>query len=108
MYNQFQCEDAQDRQNRLVDHGVLFLNGHEICLVCLKCPTFDEDGKIISLIKHHVSYFPEKITHVHKHCHDVIHSTKNHVLIQYDDGDGRKFYDNIKSLSKPNQWSMYQ
>jgi hypothetical protein len=108
IFNQVVCEDAQEKQNRLTDRGVLVLNAPNICAVCLEGQSFDEDGKIISLIKHHVSYFPEKITHVHKHCHDVIHSTKNHVLIQYDDGDGRKFYDNIKSLSKPNQWSMYQ
>ena len=108
MYNQFRREDEQDRQNRLVDNGVLFLNGPEICLVCLKCPNFDENGKTISLIKHHVSYFPQKIAHVHKQCHDEIHATDNHVLIQYDKGDSKKFYDNLKSLSKTNQGSMYQ
>ena len=108
IFNQVVCEDAQEKQNRLVKRGVLVLNGHNICAVCSEGQSFDEDGKIISLIKHHVRYFPEKISYVHKHCHDVIHSTKNHVLIQCDDGDGRKFYDNKESLSKPNQWSMYQ
>ena len=108
MYNQFRCEDEQDRQNRLADHGVLFLNGPEICLVCLKCPNFDEDGKIISLIKHHVSYFSQKIAHVHTQCHDKIHATDNHFLIQYDKDDGKKFYGNIESLPKNLSRSTYQ
>ena len=108
MYNQFRREDEQDRQNRLVDNGVLFLNGPEICLVCLKCPNFDEDGKIISLIKHHVGYFPQKIAHVHKQCHDEIHASDNHVLIQYDKGDSKKFYDNLESLPKNSSGDMYQ
>ena len=56
MYNQFRREDEQDRQNRLADNGALLLNGPEICAVCSKCQNFDEEGKIISLIKHHVSY----------------------------------------------------
>ena len=108
MYNHFQCEDAQDRQNRLVDNGVLFLNGPDICLVCLKCPTFDEDDKIISLIKHHVRYFPQKIAHVHDACHKKIHATDNHFLIQYDKDDGTKFWANQKALSKKTPRSMYQ
>ena len=108
MYNQFRCEDEQDRQNRLADHGVLFLNGPEICLVCLKCPNFDEDGKIISLIKHHVSYFSQKIAHVHTQCHDKIHATPNHYLIQYGDGDSKIFYDNQKALLKKIPRSIYQ
>ena len=108
MYNQFRREDEQDRQNRLADNGVLFLNGPEICLVCLKCQNFDEVGKTISLIKHHVSYFPQKIAHVHKQCHDEIHATDNHVLIQYDKGDSKKFYDNLESLSKNSSGGMYQ
>ena len=108
MYNQFRREDEQDRQNRLADDGVLFLNGPEICAVCSKCPNFDEDGKMISLIKHHVSYFPQKIAHVHKQCHDEIHATDNHFLIQYGKDDSKKFYYNLESLSKTNQVSMYQ
>ena len=108
MYNQFRREDEQDRQNRLADNGVLFLNGPEICAVCSKCQNFDEDGKIISLIKHHVSYFPQKIAHVHKQCHDEIHATDNHVLIQYGKDDSKKFYDNLESLSKNSSGGMYQ
>ena len=108
IFNQVISEDAQEKQNRLADCGVLFLNGPNICGVCSKGPSFDEDDKIISLVKHHVNYFPQKIAHVHKQCHDKIHATNNHYLIQYDEGDGRKFYDNLKSLSKINQGSMYQ
>jgi hypothetical protein len=108
MYNQFRREDEQDRQNRLAELGVLFLNGPNICVVCSKGPTFDEYERTISLQKHHVSYFPQKIAHVHKQCHDEIHATDNHVLIQYDEGDSKKFYDNLKALSKNSSGGMYQ
>ena len=108
IFNQVASDVAQENQNRLADLGVLFLNGPNICAVCSKGPYFDEDDRTISLQKHHVDYFPQKIAHVHKQCHDKIHATDNHFLIQYEQGDGRKFYDNLKSLSKINQWSPYQ
>ena len=37
-----------------------FLNNSNICLVCFEKP--EED---FNLIKHHVSYYPEVIAHVH-------------------------------------------
>jgi len=45
------------------------------------------------LIKHHVTYFPEKIAFVHYECHKKIHGDPPMtMLIQYKDGDARKFY----------------
>ena len=108
IFNQVSSDVAQENQNRLADLGVLFLNGPNICAVCSKGPYFDEDDRTISLVKHHVNYFPQKIAHVHDACHKKIHATDNHFLIQYDKDDGRKFWANQKALSKTNQGSMYQ
>jgi len=44
------------------------------------------------LIKHHVSYFPERVAYVHYECHKIIHSTDNHFLIQYSPEDSKRFY----------------
>ena len=108
IFNQVSSDVAQENQNHLAGLGVLFLNGPNICAACSKDPYFDENDRTISLLKHHVSYFPEKIAHVHKQCHDEIHATDNHVLIQYDMGDSKIFYDNDKSLPKNLSRSMYQ
>jgi|TARA_B110000196_G_scaffold165706_1_gene142501 hypothetical protein len=108
IFNQVSSDVAQENQNRLAAHGVLFLNGPNICGVCSKGPYFDEDNKIISLLKHHVSYFPQKIAHVHTQCHDKINATDNHFLIQYDKGDSKKFYDNLESLQKNPSRSTHQ
>ena len=58
------------------------------------------------LIKHHISYFPEFICYVHFKCHEAIHHRddtnrdmsiiKNNILIQYGDGDSRRFYSEMK------------
>lgn len=65
-----------------------FMNNRDMCLICMKAPEQDYE-----LIKHHVTYFPEKIAFVHYDCHKKIHDTPLNYLIQYDDGDARKFYD---------------
>jgi len=45
-------------------------------------------------VKHHISYFPEKVAWVHQKCHDKIHDPENPIthLIQYEEGDSEKFY----------------
>lgn len=58
-----------------------------MCIVCFKPKEQD-----FELIKHHVSYFPEIIAFVHYICHDLIHTGDVPSLIQYQDGDSRKFY----------------
>lgn len=69
-----------------------FLNNSNICLVCFEKP--EED---FNLIKHHVSYYPEVIAHVHYKCHKKIHDTPIKQFIQYRDGDSRKFYEVIQN-----------
>ena len=65
-----------------------YLNNREQCIVCFQPPEPD-----FALIKHHVTYFPEKIAFVHYECHKKIHGDPpSKVWIQYKDGDARKFY----------------
>ena len=45
-------------------------------------------------VKHHISYFPEKIIKLCKKCHNIIHkSTSDDNLKKYDKDDSRFFYD---------------
>ena len=70
------------------------LNNHDKCLCCFKKP---EKG--FAMIKHHVSYYPEIIAHVHYDCHNDIHDGKYPHLLQYQEGDSRRFYDEKKKNS---------
>jgi len=75
-----------------------YLNTPEMCIVCFKKP---EEG--FRLIKHHVRYYPkELIAFVHSQCHQLIHSTDNHCLVQYKKTDPKMFYDS-KGKNKPLQ-----
>jgi hypothetical protein len=76
-----------------------YMNKNNMCLVCFKPPL---EGYGNMLIKHHVSYFPELIAFVHYDCHKKIHmehTTISH-LIQYKDGDSRKFYEKKNGNNK--------
>ena len=96
------------------------LNDKSMCIMCGKGLT-SEDGYDL-MVCHHVSYFPEIISFVHYLCHRKIHDTmkwedkqgtmmitndfiegkmKTHILIDYKEGDSRKFYDNKRAISKP-------
>ncbi len=70
---------------------IRYLNTPDMCIVCFMKP---QDGYGNKLIKHHVSYDPEIIAYVHYHCHQKIHDTDKPInfLIQYEDGESRKFY----------------
>ena len=78
------------------------LNWDKTCIVCggereiLKQFT-KPNGETITeyrpLIEHHVTYFPELKAHVHFNCHIEIHEGKHPALIQYAEGDSRKFYE---------------
>ena len=75
---------------------VRYLTPPDFCMVCFGKPEVVKDvdsTMITSLIKHHISYFPQKIAFVHYECHRKIHDTPLNVFIQYADGDSRKFYD---------------
>ena len=71
-----------------------YLNTNTKCIVC-----FGEPEDNLNLIKHHVSYFPERIAFVHFACHNKIHYpdeewSKNplKVWIQYEPEDSKIFY----------------
>ena len=64
-----------------------YLNNREKCIVCFQPPEPD-----FALIKHHVTYFPEKIAFVHYDCHKKIHDPDNPMTqwIQYTEEEKRK------------------
>ena len=69
-------------------------------LFALRGPTTDkETHERINLTKHHIRYFPQKIAFVHSKCHDKIHDPENPItyLIDFKEGDSRKFYQNQKN-----------
>ena len=49
---------------------MLFERDQTICFACLKPIIFTRD-----YIRHHISYFPERIVFVHKSCHSFIHNS---------------------------------
>lgn len=98
LFNEVLKENAQTKQEELISHKINFLNECEKCLVCNGEATLDVDTHLIQpLIKHHVRYFPQVISHVHYECHKKIHDTENPIksFIQYEEGDSEKFY-NLK------------
>lgn len=74
---------------KVVGHK-MFYNSRDRCIVCMSPP---KDG--LSLVKHHMSYFPELIAFVHDECHKKIHDPDEplEVFIQYEAGDSRRFYE---------------
>ena len=76
-----------------MEEPVSYLNNKDKCIVCFK-----EREKDFELIAHHVSYFPEIVAFVHYTCHAKIHDLEKPIsyLIQYEDGDSRKFYEEEK------------
>ena len=99
LFNEVLKEDAINRQSKLCNQGVEFHNFCELCAVCFEGPTIDEEThERINLTKHHIRYFPQKIAFVHSKCHDKIHDPKNPItyLIDFQQGDSRKFYENQK------------
>ena len=73
-----------------------YLNSRNRCVVCGSERAFDIETKmIVPLVGHHVKYFPPVIAWGHYRCHKKIHDTDNPLvhLIQYSDGDARKYYE---------------
>lgn len=87
---------------------IAYLNSHNNCMACGHDCSFDIGTKRqIPLVKHHVTYFPQKIAFVHQECHFAIHHKGlRSDLIKYSEGDGKKFYDQEKKLSIENRWSV--
>ena len=77
----------------MMEEPITYMNTKDTCILCFKKP---EDG--FELIEHHVKYFPQIVAFVHYDCHQKIHDPENPIkhLIQYEDGDSRKFYEGKK------------
>lgn len=87
---------------------ITYLNSHNNCMACGHDCSFDIGTKRqIPLVKHHVTYFPQKIAFVHQECHFAIHHKGlRSDLIKYSEGDGKKFYDQEKKSSCKNTWGV--
>lgn len=87
---------------------IAYLNSHNNCMACGHDCSFDIGTKRqIPLVKHHVTYFPQKIAFVHQECHFAIHHKGlRSDLIKYSEGDGKKFYDQEKKSSCKNTWGV--
>lgn len=79
------------------DEGSIYISNTGIIdmdeWTCVVCGEKKKDG--FELIKHHISYYPERIAHVHFHCHAWIHdelTNKNKIWILYESEDPKKFY----------------
>ncbi len=71
-----------------------FLNSRDRCIVCGFGRAFDIQTRMIEpLVGHHVKYFPAVVAWVHYHCHRKIHDNPTTPLIQYEDGDSRRYYE---------------
>ena len=71
-----------------------FLNSRDKCIVCGFGRAFDTQTRMIEpLVGHHIQYFPAVIAWVHYHCHRKIHNNPTTSLIQYEDGDSRRYYE---------------
>ena len=102
-FNQVLCDDAKENQKRLTDSGVASHNRCDFCAVCFQGPSIDNDSHTVEpFIKHHITYFPQKIAYVHDKCHRTIHDPKNPLpwFIQYQNGDSRKFYALKQKISR--------
>ena len=71
-----------------------FLNSRDKCIVCGFERAFNTQTRMIEpLVGHHITYFPAVIAWVHYHCHRKIHNNPITSLIQYEDGDSRRYYE---------------
>ncbi len=95
-------EQNHEQHEKMIYQNIQFINNCDYCLCCGKAPNIDINGLVISLVKHHVSYFPQKIAYVHNECHNAIHTGKYPLLIQFEGGDSRKFYEQQKMENKFN------
>lgn len=90
---------ASEKTYRL--HSSTHLNTPDVCKVCNGGRTFDiETHRTVPLVGHHVKYFPPVVAFVHYDCHKKIHDKNNPIskLIQYVEGDSKKYYDLKKEL----------
>ena len=83
------------------NNNVTYLNSPNNCKACGHDCSFDiETKRVISLEKHHVTYFPQRVAFVHTECHFAIHHRGlKPNLIEYEEGDGREFHIEKKKSS---------
>ena len=81
-------------------YGKKYLNSSNNCQACGHDCAFDISSRMEEpLSQHHISYFPEKIVFVHVSCHFAIHHRGLRPdLIEYEEGDSRKFHVEKKKL----------
>ena len=97
----------QSENNNYKNNNVTYLNSSNNCKACGHDCAFDiETKRQIPLEKHHVTYSPQRIAFVHVGCHFAIHHKGFRPdLIEYAEGESRKFYDLEKKLSKGHVWN---
>ena len=85
--------------------SITYMNKNTICIVCGGKPEQGTSSIIINghyqatkipLIRHHVTYNPELIAHVHFNCHMDIHKGLHPHLIQFQDGESKEHYNKKK------------
>ena len=91
--------ESEERPRARFGNKTRFLNSHERCIVCGGERTFDIQTRMRERLHgHHVQYFPSVVAWVHFSCHQKIHDLKNPitVFIQYNEGDSRRYYKQMK------------
>ena len=98
----------QSKNKNYNNNNVTYLNSSNNCKACNHDCSFDiETKREIPLEKHHVTYFPQRIAFVHVGCHFAIHHKGlRPELIEYTEGESRKFYNLEKKLSKEHGWNI--
>ena len=62
LFNQLLLNDAIEKQHHNSDPGIISHNTCEYCAVCFKGPSVDNETYLVEpFIKHHVTYFPQKM-----------------------------------------------
>ena len=62
MFNRLLLNDTLEKQQHNSDSGIVSHNTCEYCAVCFKGPSVDNETNLVEpFIKHHVTYFPQKI-----------------------------------------------
>lgn len=91
---------SSNKKNKI--YGKKYLNSPNNCAACGHDCAFDISSRMEEpLCQHHISYFPERIVFVHVNCHFVIHHRGlRSDLIEYGEGDSRKFHVGAKISEK--------
>ena len=64
MFNQLLLNDAIEKQQHNSDSGIVSHNTCEYWAVCFKGPSVDNEPNLVEpFIKHHVTYFSQKIAY---------------------------------------------